>query len=93
MSIDQGSAAHDAELEALLAYREAEELEPAGGLGESAPRPMFAFAAPPPAKGISARATELIIEFETGGRACYERQFGSRPVWPKASSGITIGCG
>ena len=82
-----------AELEALLGYREAEEFEAAENRSEPAPGGIFAFAGMGPARSISKRATELIIDYETGGRAYYERHFRSRPVWPKASSGITIGCG
>jgi GH24 family phage-related lysozyme (muramidase) len=46
-----------------------------------------------PEPRISQRAIDLIVAYETGGRAYYERHYRSRPVWPKASSGITIGCG
>lgn len=42
---------------------------------------------------ISARAFDMIVEHETGGRAFYEGYYKKRPVWPKAKSGVTIGCG
>jgi hypothetical protein len=35
---------------------------------------------------------ELILKFEVGSRARYEKEF-QRPVWPGASSGVTIGIG
>ena len=39
------------------------------------------------------RHTILIVRFETGGKAYYERVVKGRPVWPGFQSGITIGCG
>ena len=44
---------------------------------------------------ISERAYDLIVEFETGGRAHYESPHGinKRPCWPGGDSGVTIGCG
>ncbi len=44
---------------------------------------------------ISQRAYDLIVGFETGGRAYYESPNGinKRPVWPGAQSGVTVGCG
>ena len=41
---------------------------------------------------ISEDAFTAMIEFETGGRAAYERNYGS-PVWPGYSSGVVIGFG
>lgn len=35
---------------------------------------------------------DMILKFEVGSRARYEREF-QRPVWPGASSGVTIGIG
>jgi GH24 family phage-related lysozyme (muramidase) len=93
MSIDQMATAQDAELEALLAYREAEEIEEGGSGSQAAPAAVFAFVAVSQVRRISKRATDLIIDYETGGRSYYEQHFRSRPVWPKASSGITLGCG
>lgn len=93
MSNLESAWAQDAELEALLAYREAGQLEPDASHDALAPAALFAFSAAGATRGISKRATDLIIEYETGGRTYYERHFRSRPVWPKASSGITIGCG
>lgn len=47
------------------------------------------------ARHISERAYDLIVEFETGGRAYYESPAGinKRPCWPGGQSGVTIGCG
>lgn len=42
---------------------------------------------------ISKTAVDLIIRYETGGKAYYERVVKGRPVWPGLQSGITIGCG
>lgn len=93
MSTIESISAQDAELEALLAWREREDHEPNERQDAPAPAALFAFAAAAAARKISPRATELIIEYETGGKDYYERHFRSRPVWPKARSGITIGCG
>lgn len=41
---------------------------------------------------ISDDAWSLIVEFETGGRALYERKY-KHPTWPGGSSGVTIGVG
>lgn len=41
---------------------------------------------------ISARATDMIIQFEVVSRQRYERLY-SRPIWPKGKSGVTIGIG
>jgi hypothetical protein len=40
----------------------------------------------------SRTSLDLILRFEVGSRARYEREF-QRPVWPGASSGVTIGIG
>jgi DNA/RNA endonuclease G (NUC1) len=74
---------------AMLAYREREE---AG----TTPTEMAEIAAPDGAAlaaAVSPRALDLIIGYETGGRAFYENYYKKRPVWPKGSSGITIGFG
>lgn len=42
---------------------------------------------------ISERATDLIIQHETGGRQYYDTVLRKRPVWPSAASGVTIGFG
>ena len=79
------------EQEALLGYREREEIA-----AEAEAEPVAETAAAGDAAAaarISKRAFDLIVEYETGGRAYYEQKYKSRPVWPKASSGITIGCG
>lgn len=39
---------------------------------------------------ISKKALDLIISFETGNRAYYEKVYKSAPVWPGFSSGVTI---
>lgn len=41
---------------------------------------------------LSPAAYELIVEFETGGRALYRARY-TRPVWPGYQSGVTIGIG
>ena len=38
---------------------------------------------------ISKRAFDLIVEFEVGGKQCYDRH----PEWPEGQSGVTIGIG
>ena len=38
---------------------------------------------------ISPEAKALIVEFETGGRSCYQ----PRPEWPGGASGVTVGIG
>ena len=81
-------------IEALLAYREREEVEASDteASAESlSPEPSPTAVAA--AARVSARAYKLIVEYETGGRAYYDRVIKSRPIWPKASSGITIGFG
>jgi hypothetical protein len=42
---------------------------------------------------VSETGYQLIVQFETGGRAYYENVYRSAPVWPGYSSGITIGFG
>ncbi len=42
---------------------------------------------------IGQAAYEMIINYEIGGRAYYEKVFKSAPMWPGYSSGITIGFG
>jgi GH24 family phage-related lysozyme (muramidase) len=93
MSSEHNAARQHAEFEALLAYREAQEVAMDAAPEAPAPARMFAFGAAAATRGISRRATDLIVAYETGGKDYYERHFRSRPVWPKASSGITIGCG
>lgn len=34
-----------------------------------------------------------IIDWETGGKAYYEKHYKSAPIWPEGASGVTIGCG
>lgn len=41
---------------------------------------------------LSPPAFDLIVQYETAGRATYERRY-IRPIWPGASSGATIGVG
>jgi GH24 family phage-related lysozyme (muramidase) len=41
---------------------------------------------------ISKRSIDLIIQFEVGGRAYYDKKLQS-PIWPGGESGITIGMG
>ncbi|HEY0116036.1 MAG TPA: hypothetical protein VGB54_09975 [Allosphingosinicella sp.] len=85
----QVASRDDEELEALLAYRERGEV--AADESESSAEAASAMSEAP--IGISERAKQLIIEYETGGKAYYEQKYKSRAVWPKGSSGITIGCG
>lgn len=81
---------------AMLAYREREELAAedasaaptAGVLSAGASAQASAAAA-----RVSVAAFKLIVDYETGGRAFYENVIKSRPIWPKASSGVTIGFG
>ncbi|OEO33123.1 hypothetical protein VW23_008140 [Devosia insulae DS-56] len=90
------SEGHFEEFEALLAYREREleevELEnlaPEASVLATAPS-AEAIAA---AARVSAAAFKLIVDYETGGRAFYDTVIKKRPIWPKGSSGITIGFG
>ncbi len=81
---------------ATLAYREREELGAAGALREPAvgARSAGAGAQAVAAAGrVSDAAFKLIVDYETGGRGFYENVIKSRPIWPKASSGVTIGFG
>jgi hypothetical protein len=79
---------------AALGYREREETaaEDATEFG-----PAVAAAPSEQAVAASARVSEkafnLIVDYETGGRAFYEHVIKSRPIWPKAASGVTIGFG
>lgn len=41
---------------------------------------------------LSEKAINLILEFEVGGQANYEKNL-KNPIWPKGESGITIGIG
>lgn len=82
--------------EALLGYRERQEieLEELGGELEAS-----VLAAAPSAEAmaaaarVSAAAFKMIVDYETGGRAFYDTVIKKRPIWPKGSSGITIGFG
>ncbi len=89
------NAAELADLEANLAYREqeewfAEEIATAESPAEARAGAPEAIAA---AGRVSQPAFKLIVDYETGGKAYYEQTIRSRPIWPKASSGITIGFG
>lgn len=42
--------------------------------------------------GVSREAVDLIIEFETGGKAYYQKRLKS-PTWPGGASGVTVGLG
>ncbi len=82
--------------EALLAYRERQEVE----LEELGTEPGVSVLATAPsadaiaaAKRVSPTAFKLIVDYETGGRAFYDTVIKQRPIWPKGSSGITIGFG
>lgn len=55
-----------------------------------APTPLVGLA---PAPRLSPAGLELIYEFEVGGGESYYRRYLSRPTWPGASSGVTIGIG
>lgn len=41
---------------------------------------------------LTQRTVDLILSFEVGSRASYERNW-SRPAWPGGASGVTIGIG
>lgn len=41
---------------------------------------------------VSDEAVKLIVEYETGGKAYYEKRLKS-PTWPGGASGVTIGLG
>ena len=41
---------------------------------------------------ISSQSIDLIVEFEVGGKAYYEKHL-QRPTWPSGASGVTIGLG
>lgn len=84
-----------AQLEALLAYREREEweLEDSADVEDLISTEAVSASGQELAGRLSERAIQLIIDYETGGKAFYENHYKSRPVWPKESSGITIGCG
>lgn len=42
---------------------------------------------------LAPAAFDLIVSFETGGQAYYEKTYRSAPCWPGGQSGVTIGCG
>ncbi|WP_315837678.1 peptidoglycan-binding protein [Bradyrhizobium prioriisuperbiae] len=90
------SAAELDAVTALLAYREREEIAAEAAVADlstvtvAADLPQAAIEA---AARVSDRAFQLIVNYETGGKPYYERVIKSRPIWPKASSGITIGFG
>lgn len=73
----------------MLAYREQEEGDPRSGTAPSASAVLESISA----SRASEKACNLIVEYETGGRAYYENHYKKRPVWPKEASGITIGFG
>ena len=85
-----------AALQEALAYRESAEVQEALAAEK---RDFTAFEAELPglgvelAKRVSPKAYALIVQHETGGRKYYEKVYGARPVWPKGSSGVTIGFG
>ena len=89
-----GRAEFDGEIEALQAYQEPQ-VESREQQPEALPAVLKESSDPdrPWTERLSKRATDLIIEYETGGRSYYERKYRSRAVWPKGQSGITIGCG
>lgn len=77
-------------IEAALADREAESVA-----GESV-EPLAdddRITAVSPKDHVSARAADLIIRHETGGKAYYRQVIKERPVWPRGQSGVTIGFG
>jgi hypothetical protein len=45
-----------------------------------------------PLNTLSEAASQLIVEFEIGGRAAYDARY-THPTWPRAASGVTIGVG
>ena len=79
---------------AALGYREREEIaaEAAAEIGATAAAAPSALAIAA-AERVSDKAFKLIVDYETGGRAFYERVIKQRPIWPKEASGITIGFG
>lgn len=42
---------------------------------------------------ISPAGHDVIVRWETGGQAYYDKVIRGRPVWPGYASGVTIGCG
>lgn len=46
-----------------------------------------------PTSYVSAKSYKLILDFEVGGGKAYFDRYLSRPTWPGASSGVTIGIG
>ena len=84
------------EIAALLGYREQQEVDaedapgdPGAGLLSTDPSPQAMQAA----AHVSPGAFDLIVSYETGGRPYYEHVSNARPIWPQASSGVTIGFG
>lgn len=60
------------------------------GLAE-APAP-FTFGAAA-VRRLSTDAADLIVQYESGGRAYYDNVIKARPIWPGFASGLTIGFG
>lgn len=79
------------ELEAILADREAEEVGVEAALEGAEAAEMAAPAVL--AASVSSRAFDLIVEYETGGYAYYDKVIKRRPIWPGLRSGVTIGFG
>lgn len=90
------SAAELDAVAALLAYRERDQVAAEAAAADMSTITVAAElsqAAIDAAARVSDRAFQLIVNYETGGKSYYERVIKSRPIWPKASSGITIGFG
>lgn len=75
---------------AALGYREREEVAAEFGPAIAAEPSQQAIDT---AARVSDKAFTLIVDYETGGRAFYDKVIRSRPIWPKAASGVTIGFG
>ena len=96
--MDAANALTDEELGQVRSYRERDEFETSA---------VRAVALPPQGLSpeelaqvtdqeilgmISPEARDLVVNFEIGSRAAYDRAY-KHPVWPGGASGVTIGIG
>lgn len=77
---------------AVQAFQRSQHLRPDGIVGPLTQEALFA-AEPVPTMTLSEKAIQLILEFEVGGGSSYYNRHLLHPIWPQASSGVTIGIG
>ncbi len=85
------TSAKENELEEARAFRELDYRDAGPTQEERAAQPGLARRYSD-GKVISARAHDLLVRFEVSSKARYEARYRA-PIWPKGSSGVTIGIG